>query len=421
MTSFGTLAVIGVAALAGPLLAAPRRWSVPVVVGEVAAGLVIGHTGFGFVAASDPTLTFLADVGFALVMFVAGSHVRVRDADIRSALGVGALRAAAVGVLAVGAGWGLADWFDTGHAAVYAVVIASSSAALVLPATDSLGLSGDRVVRMLAQVAVADTACIVALPLVIDTRHAGRAAVGALTVVAAAALYYLLLRGFVHSGWSARLRRFSRRRNFALELRVDLAVLFAIASIAVATHVSIMLAGFAFGLAMAGVGVPRRLGRQLFAVTDGFLGPLFFVWLGASLDLRALGMHPSYIALGVLLGVVAALAHLAMRLFGQSWSLALLACAQVGVPVAAATIGTQTGGLRPGEPAALLLGALVTIGFGDGWRVGRRTPVPSRFFGWGADGAAALTGRERWEVVSTGEVVSTCGGCDRAQDDPVAP
>ena len=43
-------------------------------------------------------------------------------------------------------------------------------------------------------------------------------------------------------------------------------------------HVSIMLAGFSFGLAVAGVGEPRRLARQLFAVTEGFLGPLFFVW-----------------------------------------------------------------------------------------------------------------------------------------------
>jgi hypothetical protein len=34
----------------------------------------------------------------------------------------------------------------------------------------------------------------------------------------------------------------------------------------------------------------------------------------------------------------------------------------LGVPVAAATIGSQLGVLQAGEPAALLLGALVTIG-----------------------------------------------------------
>jgi len=58
-----------------------------------------------------------------------------------------------------------------------------------------------------------------------------------------------------------------------------------------------MLAGFSFGLALAAVGPPRRLAHQLFAVTDGLFGPLFFVWLGASLNLRDLGEHPSYIVL----------------------------------------------------------------------------------------------------------------------------
>ena len=38
-----------------------------------------------------------------------------------------------------------------------------------------------------------------------------------------------------------------------------------------------------------------------------------------------------------------------------------LACAQLGVPVAAATLGTQSHLLADGEPAALILGALVTI------------------------------------------------------------
>jgi hypothetical protein len=38
-----------------------------------------------------------------------------------------------------------------------------------------------------------------------------------------------------------------------------------------------------------------------------------------------------------------------------------LSSAQLGVPVAAATIGASTGLLGPGEPAALLLGAVVTI------------------------------------------------------------
>ena len=138
-------------------------------------------------------------------------------------------------------------------------------------------------------------------------------------------------------------------------------ILFSLSAVATRSYVSIMLAGFVFGLALTAVGPPRRLAHQLFAVTEGFFGPLFFVWLGASLDLRALGSRPGLILLGLLLGVGAVLSHSLTRLTGQPLSLSSLASAQLGVPVAAATVGTSLNILQPGEPAALVLGALVTI------------------------------------------------------------
>lgn len=359
--SFGTLALICVAALAGPLLALPRRTGLPVVLGELLAGIVLGPTGAGRLHAANPTFTFLADLGFALVMFVAGSHVPVRDPQLRRGIRPGAVRAVAIGVLAAGLGWGISAVFHTGHASLYAVLLASSSAALILPVIDSLHLTGPAVLQLLPQVAVADAACIVALPLAIDPAHALRAALGALAVAGCAVLVFLVLRHFERNGTRKRLHKLSEKREFALELRINLVLLFALAALATRTHVSIMLAGFAFGLAVAGVGEPRRLARQLFALTEGFLGPLFFVWLGASLNLRQLGTRPSMIVLGVVLGVGAVLTHALMRLLGQPVPLGVLASAQLGVPVAAATLGTQLHLLQSGEAPALLLGALVTI------------------------------------------------------------
>jgi Kef-type K+ transport system membrane component KefB len=113
--------------------------------------------------------------------------------------------------------------------------------------------------------------------------------------------------------------------------------------------VSIMLAGFALGLVIALIGEPRRLARQLFSITEGFFSPLFFVWRGASLQVRELGSHPKLILLGVGLGLGAVLAHCAGRLLGQPLTLAVLSAAQLGVPVAAATIGTQEHLLFTGE------------------------------------------------------------------------
>ncbi|GAB2709530.1 cation:proton antiporter [Arthrobacter bambusae] len=360
--SFFQLSLIAAVALLGPLLALPRKWHLPVVLGQLLAGIVIGRTGLGLVDSSDPTFTFVADVGFALIMFVAGTHVPVRDKAIRPALGSGALRAGIAAVLAAVVGIAIAFAFGTGHAPLYIVLLASSSAALVLPIVDSLRLTGPKVLTTTAQVAIADIACIVALPLAVDPPNAGRAAVGAAVVAACALVLSFVLRWLENSGNRGRLHDISEDRKFALELRIQLALLFALSGLAVLGHVSIMLAGFSFGLVVSAVGEPRRLAHQLFAVSDGFLGPVFFVWLGASLDLRTLAGSPRMILLGICLGFGTLLVHGSIRALGQPLPLAVLASSQLGVPVAAATIGSQLHLLEPGEAAAMILGALISIG-----------------------------------------------------------
>jgi len=358
---FHTLALLTAVGFAGPLLATLPGLRIPVIIGELVAGLIIGKTGFGVVDDADPTFQLFANIGFALVMFVVGTHVPVRDPALRSAAPRAFARAVLVGAVAAVLGVGLAAQFGTGHGALYAVLMASSSAALALPVIDSLRLQGPQVLSVTVQTAIADSACIVLLPLVIDPRRAPIAALGGLAIAACALVFFVLLRTADRRGWRRRMHDYSEKRRFALELRTNLLVLFTLAALAVSTHVSIMLAGFALGLVIAMVGEPRRLARQLFGITEGFFSPLFFVWLGASLQVRELGSHPKFILLGVGLGLGAVLAHFAGRLLGQPLTLAALSAAQLGVPVAAATIGTQEHLLAPGEASALIFGALLTI------------------------------------------------------------
>ena len=359
--SFLDLALVCTVALAGPLLATPRGWHLPVVLGELLAGAVLGVSGFGILDASDPTFTFLGNCGFVLVMFVAGSRVPVRDPRLRPALRTGVGRVIAVGLAATVLGYGVARLVDIPHAPLYAVLMASSSAALVLPIVDSLRLEGPALVDLIPQIAVADTLCIVLLPLVIDPDHALRAALGAAAVVMTGAVLFVALRAIENSGLRRRVHDVSEEREFAVELRVSLAAMFAMAALAVAVHVSLMLAGFVSGLVVAAVGEPRRVAKQLFAVTEGFFGPLFFVWLGAGLQVRDLVHHPSMAVLGLCLGIGAVLAHLVTLALHQPAPYAMLASAQLGVPVAAAAIGGQLGLLEPGEGAALVLGSLLVL------------------------------------------------------------
>ena len=71
----------------------------------------------------------------------------------------------------------------------------------------------------------------------------------------------------------------------------------------------VLVAGFGVGLMVAAIGGPKRLSRQVTGVAQGLMVPLFFVVLGARLDLRALALHPSLLALAVELLVLNLVVH----------------------------------------------------------------------------------------------------------------
>ena len=64
--SLGDFALIVAAGLAGPLLAASRRAFVPVVVGEIVAGVVLGRSGLDVIHVENATRLSLAEAGRAM-------------------------------------------------------------------------------------------------------------------------------------------------------------------------------------------------------------------------------------------------------------------------------------------------------------------------------------------------------------------
>ena len=89
------------------------------------------------------------------------------------------------------------------------------------------------------------------------------------------------------------LRRLSKQRHWALDLRLSLLVLFFLAWLAQKSGTSILIAGFGAGVMVALVGGPKRLSTQMRGVAEGFFIPLYFVVLGTQLDLRGLLDHPA--------------------------------------------------------------------------------------------------------------------------------
>jgi Kef-type K+ transport system membrane component KefB len=360
--SFETLIVIVLAGLGGPLLGV-GRWFVPVVIGEILAGVFVGPSALAVVDPANGTVSFLGEIGFAMLMLTVGMHLPLRDRRLPASLRGGGLLAGIVCVLAIPGGLLAASIAGTGHAAIYVVLLASGSAAVLLPALEETGIEGPGVMVVMAQVTIADVITILSVPIVLQPARVGHAALGA-ALVAGAVLALLgvarLLRGH---RWVRRVRGLSKRRHWALDLRLSLLVLFLLAWIAQKGGASILIAGFGAGVTVALIGGPKRLSTQMRGVADGFFIPLYFVVLGAQLDLGGLLRHPALLALaGVLAALNVAIHLLAVVLVRRPAAAGLAASAQLGVPAAIASLGLAEHVLSADVATAIVAAALVSLG-----------------------------------------------------------
>ncbi len=359
---FGTLAVIVLAGLLGPALSSSKRWFVPVVGGEILGGIVVGPHSLDLVHPGVPALSFLGEVGFAMLMLTVGMHLPLRDRRLGGSLRAGVLLAAAVGLMSVPAGLLAAQLAGGGHAAVYAAVLASGSAAVLLPAVEEAGLGGSVALRVMAQVMVADVVTIVSIPIVLQPHRVTHALLGAVLVALAAALALGLARAAAGRSLTQAARHRSKRRHWALDLRLALLVLFVLGWIAQEGGTSTLVAGFGAGVTIAILGGPKRLSTQVRGVADGFFIPLYFVLLGARLDVGGLFSHPELLALAAALTALSVgVRLLASTVAKMPPSAALAASAQLGVPVAVASLGLSEHVLSAGTATGIVAASLCSL------------------------------------------------------------
>jgi Kef-type K+ transport system membrane component KefB len=359
--TFGTLALIVAIGLVGPLLTLlPTRFAPPIVMGEIAAGVVLGQTGTKTIDATNPTLAFLASIGFALLMFIVAANLPLRHVNLREVTVKGLWVTGLSVTLSIALSPLVAAVSGLHSPGVIAVLLASSSAAIVLPI-----IGTDRsqpVLVTIAWVSFADIATVLAVPFVLRTGTFARTSFGSLLVVAGAAVFGFVIHRLIGLAPVEDLRHESHRKAWALDLRLSLLVLFTLAWIAESFDTSVLLAGFAAGLMVSVIGEPRRVADQLIGLGEGFFVPLFFVVLGARIDLRALVHSRDDLLLFVLLATGTTLVPVVAAAFVRLplWS-GLLAAAELGVPSAVAALGLANGALSPGQAAAIVGAAALSL------------------------------------------------------------
>ncbi|MBV9101086.1 MAG: cation:proton antiporter [Candidatus Dormibacteraeota bacterium] len=362
---FVLLTVLVLAGLAGPLLSFGARGLVPAVIGELIAGFVLGRTGFGVIDPSLQPLPAFSALGFAMLMLSAGTHVDIGSPAIRQGLIRGLLAFVIVALCAVPLGFGIDRALGINHPALLAVLIAGSSAAVAFPILAERGLTGPHLALLVAWIALADSATVVVMPLTLTQPHDIAIAIaGDVAIVAGGALVLAAALRARRERVVGDLRAQSLTRGWAWQLRISLLLLLGLSATAERTGASTLVAGFLAGMIIVRLREPDRLALQITGVANGFFVPLFFVLLGAQINLRALVESPSRIVLAVALACAAVIAHVVAARFSareRRVATGLTASAQLGMPAAAASLGLATHALSAADAAALVAAGCLTL------------------------------------------------------------
>ncbi len=317
------LAVILVAAKVAGHLA--MRAGQVAVLGELLAGVALGNAPVTRALRDDPSIDLLSRLGALVLLFEVGLALTVRDV---AAVGGAAVAVAVLGTIASLVLGGVADLALRsgeglfGHLFVGAALTATSIGITARVLRD-LGRARDPEGRVILGAAVLDDVIgLVLLTLVTGAARAGGASPSpaAVGITAGKAVGFfagtlLVLPRLAPGLFEAA----AKLRVEGAQVAVGLAVCFVLAWASSAIGLAAIVGAFTAGLVLEEAHSERFVARgerslaELVAPVSSFLVPVFFVIMGARVDLRAL-LDARALALAAVLTVAAVLGKLACAL-----------------------------------------------------------------------------------------------------------
>ena len=374
MISFNSLLIVGAVAVAVPLLLGlVPAVKVPGVVLEILGGILVGPTVLGWVHL-DVAVRVVADLGLGFLLFLAGFEIDLRQFDRRVLILVSrAFVLSAMLALLVAYGLQLGDQVKDGL--LVGITLMATALGVLVPILKDTSHTGTNFGRLImAAGSLAELAPLVLLSVFFSASSKNPAAdLGLLAGFVAFTVVVVVVTQRVR-GWGPLRAVVHRLENTSSQLRIRLAITFALAFSVVAEHFGLATILGAF---LAGVIVRRtdetpasqqEFQGKLEAIGFGFLIPVFFVSTGAGLDIaslfrstRALILVPVFlVALLVVRGVPALLY---VRAVGRTRAVAagFMQATSLTFIVVATTIGIQTGHQRPSTAAALVVAGLLSV------------------------------------------------------------
>jgi Kef-type K+ transport system membrane component KefB len=358
------LFVVFIAAQVGAEIA--QRLKMPGVVGEIAAGCLIGPSVLNWIP-DIARLEVIAEIGAVVLLFAVGLETRLDDLKK-----VGRV-AATVGVLGVllpfvlGGLWASMSGFDTPKALFIAVAFVATSAGITARVLQELGVLDRLESRVIMGAAVIDDIlAMLLLGVVTAMQGGGGVNVTHLTVVLLQAVGFVALIAVAGT-------QIMRRSSNLLEapinprspLTLSLALCLGLAAAAAYVGLAAIIGAFLAGMAVAETRQRHALEKQLKPI-EALLVPFFFVVTGANIKLAELASAEALITL-LVITVLAIVSKLVGCGIG-AWSMGTRSALIVGVGmvprgevgIIIASLGKQSGIITDGLYAILIAMSLLT-------------------------------------------------------------
>lgn len=301
------LAIFAAAKLFGELA---ERIGQPAVLGEMLGGIVIGVSGFHLVDAHDPVLHLLSELGVILLLFLIGL-----ETDMHRLLAVGGASAAVAVtgvVLPFGAGFGVGYWlgYPVTVAVFLGAALTATSVGITARVLSDLGhLRSDESQVILGAAVLDDILGLVLLTVISAVAAGEKLTLGGVTKVFAVAFGFVALAVFIGSVLAPGLIRLIARLRVAKALFfASVMFAFALAYVADLVGSALIIGAFAAGLVLAKTDRGRDIEHEVHEIAQFFI-PIFFVLVGAAVDLATLNPFSAdtrrFFIIGVLLTIVA--------------------------------------------------------------------------------------------------------------------
>ena len=391
------LIVIALAFFVPLLLVRFKRLRLPIVVGEILAGIVIGRSGFGWVTHEEPLLTLLAEFGFVFLMFLAGTEIDFANLNVertgnlsdraarteRATTGAyGLLRpgpfsigllsflltlalSTVVGLVLMRLGLVRNPW-------MMALIMSTTSLGVVMPVLKEQGLTRGRFGQtILIAALIADFATMLLITIVVATvSHGLRLDILLISVLFV--VFFILYRlGIMDSVQAVRRRLDDLSHATArLKIRGAFTVMLLFVVLAETLGAEIILGAFIAGAMLSLISTREDMEamHQLEAVGFGFFIPIFFIMVGANFNLGVLISSPGALLILPFLVIAAFLVKMLPALFfrlqftwRETFSAGFLLSSRLSLIVAASAIGLQLGIISESINAMIILVAVVTV------------------------------------------------------------